>query len=482
MVTLKNLLKSLSVITFVMGCSMIFPVITGIVYDEPFLPFLLLMLSVLAVCGAILWGLRHHNANLNVREGAFVVTSIWLILGVVGALPFVFYGATPSFSDAVFETISGFTTTGASIMSDIEALPKMLLMWRSAMHWFGGMGIIVFSIAVLPMVGNGALQLIKAEGIMDEKLTPHIRDTAMALWKVYLAFTIANALLLYWAGMLPFDAINHAFSTIATGGFSTKNDSFGHYAHNDAIMWITIFFMVISGINYLAHFKLLKKDFSGYRTSEPRLYLQLFFAISLLAGLMIFLHQPQQLGFYESMKHSFFTIASIMTTTGFASIDYVDWTNAFLIFTILVMVIGGCAGSTAGGVKVIRYVVLFKALAVEIKRMVHPRGVYVMLMDNRKITSGILTAMLGFFALYFCTNAALTIYLSMRGLDLTTALSASLAMVGNVGPGLGLVGPMDNFSFMAWYDKLILSLAMVIGRLECYTFFLLLSRSFWKRF
>ncbi|WP_221270361.1 TrkH family potassium uptake protein [Desulfurispira natronophila] len=469
-------------ITFVMGCSMIFPVIAGVVYGEQFIPFALLMLTVLGGCGSILWWLRHHDANLNLREGALVVTSVWLVLGLIGSLPFVIYDSTASFSDAFFETISGFTTTGASIMSDIEALPKMILMWRSTMHWFGGMGIIVFSIAVLPMVGNGAMQLIRAEGIMDEKLTPHIRDTAMMLWKVYLAFTIANAILLYWGGMLPFDAINHAFSTIATGGFSTKNDSFGHYAGSDAILWITVFFMILSGINYLAHFKLLKKDFSGYRTDEPRLYLLLFVTISLLAGLMIFRDTSIDLPFYDSMKYAFFTIASIMTTTGFAAIDYVDWTNAFGIFIVMAMVIGGCAGSTAGGIKVIRYVVLFKALGVEIKRMVHPRGVYIMMMDRRKITPGILTAMLGFFALFFCTNAVLIIYLSMRGLDLTTALTTSLAMVGNVGPGLGLVGPMENYSFFAWYDKYILSVAMVIGRLECYTFFVILTREFWKRF
>ncbi|WP_027389866.1 TrkH family potassium uptake protein [Chrysiogenes arsenatis] len=477
-----SIAKSLAVISLLVGFLMIVPILTGIIYGEPYLPFTLLALGVMTLSGAVLLTLRHHQTQLGSREGMLVVSLVWLLLGIIGGLPFALYGCS-SYVEGIFEAISGFTTTGATIISDIESLPNMILIWRSATHWFGGMGIIVFSIAILPYIGNGVMQLYKAEssGIGVEKLTPHIHDTALALWKVYCLLTVANIIALLLAGMNLFDAINHAFSTLGTGGFSTKNTSMAFYADNPLIIWLTTGFMLIAGISFLAHFKALSRDLSGYRTAETRLYLLIFCCFALGMSLAQW-SRSAELPYLETLMHAAFTIASLMTTTGFASIDYEQWYDAAIVFALLTMVIGGCAGSTSGGIKVIRYVVLFRTLSVELKKIIHPRAVYPLQIGNKRLAPETITVVLGFFALYFLTTSALVLYLAVRGFDLWTAITASLAIVGSIGPGFGEVGPYDNYAFFAWYDKLVLSLGMIIGRLECYTFFVLFSRAFWSRF
>ena len=350
------------------------------------------------------------------------------------------------------------------------------------MHWMGGMGIIVLGVGLLSMINpSGSLSLFKAEstGIQIEKLRPKIKDTALSLWGIYLGLTIIDMILLHIFGMNWFDAINHAFSTLSTGGFSTKNASIGAF-NSDAILWITTIFMLLAGINFLAHLRLLYKDPSGYWSEEVRWYLIVFFAISIALTLTHEIVDSATLRF--SITHSFFTVASVMTTTGFASTDYGLWGHSAIALIFLAMLVGGNAGSTAGGVKVIRYVVIIKTLFAEMKRTLHPRALIAVYVDGRKLKDSILASTFGFFILYIFTNVLLSLYLYGRGFDAMTSISGALAIVGNIGPGFAQVGPAENFSFFSDIDKIILSIGMIIGRLECYTVYILFSLSFWKRF
>jgi trk system potassium uptake protein TrkH len=350
------------------------------------------------------------------------------------------------------------------------------------MHWLGGLGVIVLGVGLLSMINpTGGLSLFKAEstGVQLEKLTPRIKDTAMSLWIVYFALTFSDMLLLKLFGMGYFDAINHAFSTISTGGFSTKNNSLGYFKE-DAIIWTTTVFMLLSGINFLAHLKLYHKDFSGYKTQEVKWYLIIFLTLSTI---LTFIHID--IGgdtIYDAAKHSFFTIASTMTTTGFATIDYGTWSHLAIAVIFISMFMGGNAGSTAGGIKIIRHLIVFKTLFAEFKRIIHPNTIISVFVDGVKVREKILTSTFGFFILYMITIVIVTVYIYARGFDAMSAISGAFAIVGNVGPGFSLVGPADNFSFFNDFDKIFLSIAMIIGRLECYTVFVLLSSSFWRKF
>jgi trk system potassium uptake protein TrkH len=403
------------------------------------------------------------------------------MIGVGGAMPLYLY-TDVSFSSAFFEAISGFTTTGATIYADLEHLPDMILFHRSLMHWLGGMGIIVLGIGLLSMINpTGSLSLFKAEatGVQLEKLTPKIKDTAVSLWGIYVAMTLIDTLLLKLFGMSWFDAINHAFSTVSTGGFSTKNASLGYF-NSDAIIWTTTLFMLLSGMNFLAHIKLFYKDTSGYKSEEIVWYLKMFFLLSMVLTLVHFLHSSDT--WYFSLKHAFFTIASVMTTTGFATLDYGQWGPFAAGIIIIAMFLGGNAGSTAGGVKIIRYVIIFKTLFAELKRVTHPNALISVFVDNKKLPERILSSTFGFFFLFALTILAVTVYIYARGFDMTTALTGALATVGNIGPGFGAVGPANNFTLFSDIDKWVLSFAMIIGRLEFYTVLVLFSRTFWKKF
>ncbi len=425
--------------------------------------------------------LKEHELNLKIRDSILVVNLLWMLLGIAGATPLLLY-TDISFASAFFEAISGFTTTGATVFTDIESLPNMILFHRSLMHWLGGLGVIVLGVGLLSVINpSGGLSLFKAEstGVQLEKLTPKIKNTAISLWIVYIALTFVDMLLLKYFGMSWFDAINHAFSTISTGGFSTKNDSLGHFT-NDGIIWTTTLFMILSGINFLAHLKFFHKDFSGYKSEEVRWYLMIFIFLSVcLTAIHVDIGTDS---FYDALKHSFFTIASIMTTTGFATIDYGTWSHLAIVIIFVAMLTGGNAGSTAGGVKVIRYVIIFKTLSAELKRILHPNTIISVFIDGVKQKEKILASTFGFFTLFMITVMVVMIYIYARGYDEMTAVSGAFAIVGNIGPGFSLVGPADNFSFFSDFDKIFFSVAMIIGRLECYTVFLLVSSSFWKKF
>jgi len=477
----KSIFKLLSLIGMTLALFFLGTVAVGVLYGEAYRPMLLFVLAFLAL-NLLLWlTLKSHAIRLGIRESILSVNLLWVMLGIAGAVPLLLY--TPvSFASAFFEAISGFTTTGATVYSDIEALPRMVLFHRSLMHWLGGMGIIVLGVGLLSVINpTGSLSLFKAEatGIQMEKLTPRIKHTALSLWGVYLVLTLVDTLLLKLFGMGWFDALNHAFSTVSTGGFSTRNSSIGAFG-SDGVVWVTTLVMILSGINFLAHLRLYYRDASGYRTEEVRWYLTLFL---LLSALLTIVHADMGHDtLYDSLKHAFFTVASVMTTTGFATVDYGGWSHSAIALIFVAMMIGGNAGSTAGGVKVIRYVIIMKTLFSEFKRIVHPNALIFVFVDGNRLKERVLSSTFGFFFLYILTILLLFVYIYARGFDAMTAISGALAMVGNIGPGFSLVGPAQNFGFFDDIDKIVLSVGMIVGRLECYTVFVLLSLSFWKRF
>ncbi len=477
----KNVLKILSLIGITVSALFLLDVLVGVIYKEQYEKFLLYDgVFFLINLGVWLW-LRKHELDLKIKESILVVNLLWVLLGIAGAIPLFLY-TDVSLASSFFEAISGFTTTGATVYSDIEALPHLILFHRSLMHWLGGLGVIVLGVGLLSVINpTGSLSLFKAEstGISLEKLTPKIKDTALRLWIVYALLTLVDMLLLKFFGMSWFDALNHAFSTVSTGGFSTKNDSLGSFG-NDGIIWTTTIFMMLAGINFLAHLKLYFRDVSGYKTEEVRWYFIVFLLLSLALSLVHVDISGDS--FYDALKHSSFTIASVMTTTGFATIDYGSWSHLAIAIIFLGLLMGGNAGSTAGGIKIIRHVIIFKTLSAELKRIVHPNMIISVFIDGLKQKERILSSTFGFFTLFMMTVAIVTVYIYARGYDAMTAISGAFAIVGNIGPGFSMVGPADNFSFFSDFDKIFLSVAMIIGRLECYTVFVLLSRSFWKKF
>ena len=480
--TLKNLLKFLSVIGMALSFFLATALFVGWLYGEDVKRFGIFVLGLFLLNGMIYLLLRNHRMKLSIKEGILSVNLVWILLGIGGAVPLMLYTGV-SGADAFFESVSGFTTTGATIYSDIESLPKTVLYLRSLMHWLGGMGIIVLGVGLFSLINpSGSMALFKAEstGIKMEKITPKVKDTALRLWGIYLLLTIADMFALKIAGMNWFDALNHAFSTISTGGFSTKNASLGYF-DSPWIIWITTFFMIFSGINFLAHLKLFSKgSLEGYKREEVLWYLAIFTVLSVMLSLTdIFIDADN---YTHALTHSFFTIASVLTTTGFATLDYAQWGHIAIAIIFVAMLVGGNAGSTAGGVKVIRYIVLFKNIMLQFVRTLHPNAVVNVFIDRQKISSHIISSTTGFIFLFVMTNMLVTLYLFGRGFDAMTSVSTALATVGNIGPGFALTGPAENYAFFNSTDKIILSLAMIIGRLEFYTVFLLFSRSFWKKF
>jgi len=479
---LKNIGKFVSIIGMALSLFMFSAILVGWIYHEDMKQFIYFDGIFFVVNALIFLLLRHHSMKLSIKGGILSVNIIWILLGVAGAIPMVLYTEL-NFVDALFESVSGFTTTGATVFTDIESLPKSILYLRSLMHWLGGMGIIVLGVGLFSLINpSGSMALFKAEstGIKMEKITPKVKDTALRLWGIYILFTLLDMLALKLAGMGFFDALNHAMSTISTGGFSTKNNSLGYY-HSNMIVWITTFFMILSGINFLAHLKLFSTGkYDGYKREEVLWYLGIFVLLSIALGSTdILANHDSKL---HAMTHSFFTIASVLTTTGFATLDYAQWGHVAIAIVFVAMLVGGNAGSTAGGVKVIRYLILFKNIGVQLKKTLNPHAIVSVFNDHQKISSHVVTSISGFIFLFVITNMMISLYLYARGYDTMTAISTAIATVGNIGPGFSLVGPAQNYAFFSQGDKLVLSFAMIIGRLEFYTVFLLFSRSFWKKF
>lgn len=479
--SLKNVFKLLSLIGLALSVFFIIPIVTGMIYHEDYRAFLifdgLFFLTNLLLHLALI----DHEVELSLKQGILSVNAVWVLLGIAGSVPLLLYSDI-TITQAIFESVSGFTTTGATIYEHIETLPKMLLILRSLMEWLGGIGIIVLGVGLFSLINpSGSLTLFKAEstGIKMDKMTPKIKDTAIRIWGIYLLLTIIDGLLLKVEGMSTFDAINHAFTTIATGGFSTRDSSMGHFA-NPWILWTTTFFMLLSGINYLAHLKLFYGDTTGYRSEEVRWFLVIYLLLSLSLSLEHMLNSGD--GVITSMTHAFFNLASILTTTGYASLDYEQWGQSAVALIFIAMLIGGNAGSTSGGMKVIRYIVVTKAVFSEIKRILHPSAVINVFVDKTLLQHKVIASTFVFITLFTSSVVFVAVYLYMRGFDPTTSLGTALASVGNIGPGLGLSGPAQNYSFFSGIDLIVLSLAMIAGRLEFLTILLLFSRNLWKKF
>jgi trk system potassium uptake protein TrkH len=480
--SLRSIVKFIAVVGVALSLFFASAIVVGLIYQEDMTNFILFDGFLFCFNLVLLFILRDYDVKLSIREGILSVNIVWILIGVAGAIVLMMYSGV-SFVNGFFESISGITTTGATIYNDIESLPKSVLYLRSLMHWLGGMGIIVLGVGLFSLINpSGSMALFKAEstGIKMEKNTPKIKDTAIRLWGIYSALTLLDMIMLKLAGMNWFDALNHALSTISTGGFSTKNASLGYF-DSYLIFWITTVFMVLSGINFLAHLRFVSSGkLSSYKSEEIFWYLGLFVVLSfVLSGVDIWIDNDS---YFHALTHSFFTIASVMTTTGFATLDYSTWGNFAIAVIFLAMLVGGNASSTAGGVKVIRYIVLFKNIRMQFRQMIHPKAILNVFIDSKKVSPYVITSTTGFIFLFIMTNMLVTIYLFARGYDAMSAISAALATVGNIGPGFSLVGPACNYSFFSDIDKIVLSFAMLIGRLEFYTVLLLLSRSFWHKF
>ncbi len=480
--TLKNILKFLSLVGLMVNMFFLIPITTGVIYNENTTSFIVFSAATTTTFFLILLRLKNHEMKMKIKDAILSVNLVWIMLGILGAFPLMFETGV-SFIDGFFESVSGFTTTGATIYSDITDLPKNILMLRSTMHWIGGMGIIVLGVGLLSLINpTGSLTLFKSEstGITPDKITPKLKHTALKLWGFYFAITFIDALMLKFEGMGIFDAINHAFATISTGGFSTRSESLGYWSNNPWILWTTTFFMFISGINFIAHIKFLKKDFSGYKSEEFMWYFIIFFILSVGVSLVHYFNSHDSL--FYTLTHGFFTISSILTTTGFATVDYSQWGQAATAMILLAMLIGGNAGSTAGGIKVIRFVAMFKNLNYQIKKILFPNAIISVKIDKKTLPQFIINNVSAFIFLYILTTSVISLYLFANGYDPLTSLSAAIACVGNIGPGFGHVGPVDNFAFFTQTQKLILAIGMLIGRLEFFTVLILLSRDFWKKF
>lgn len=438
---------------------------------------------------------RNAPKNIKKREGYVIVTLGWVILTLTGALPYLFTGSINSIPDAIFETISGYSTTGASIINDIEILPKGILFWRSATHWIGGMGIIVLTIAILPLLGIGGMQLFMAEapGPSADKMHPRITQTAKRLWLIYVSLTLIEFFLLKIAGMTWFDAINHAMATMSTGGFSTKNASMAYWNHMPMVQYIIIAFMFIAGANFMVIYFGLKGRFKKmFQNEEFRYYLFGVMAMTTVITLLIIFFQdpnlhtsinhPKPWGEYESaFRHASFQVLSIITTTGFVSADYTMWSYFATTLIFSLFLVGGSAGSTSGGVKIVRHIIMIKNSILEFKKLLHPNAIIPVRYNDHGVSRIIVFNILSFFVLYMSIFIISAIILTFFGLDFQSAIGASASSLGNIGPALGSLGPVNNYAALTDGAKLFCSFLMLIGRLELFTVLILFTPFFWRK-
>ena len=434
--------------------------------------------------GLALTFLPRSKHDLKFRDGYALVAFGWLAAGLFGALPYYFSGSVTQFTDAYFESISGFTTTGASIFSNIEGLSTPILLWRSMTQWFGGMGIIVLSLAILPYLDLGGMSIFQAEvpGPTAEKLTPRIQDTAKALWELYCILTAILTLLLWFAGMTLFEAINHSFTAMSTGGFSTSNASIAGF-ESPFIEWILVGFMILAGINFALHYRFLFKGChpkTYFSDSELVFYLSLITgAIAIVTTAIFFLHQGGP--FEQIVRESSFTVVSIVTTTGYGTADYLLWPVFCQFVLMFLMLVGGCAGSTAGGIKNVRVLLVFKYMYAEMLKLLHPSLVRSVKLRAEPVERSVLASILGFIFIYVGVMGASILLVSLETPDFATAIGSVVASLSNIGPGFGTVGPASNYSHLGMFSKWILSIDMAMGRLEILTILILFLPQTWVK-
>jgi trk system potassium uptake protein TrkH len=466
-----------------LGATMLLPIGWGLATGERGLEALVWATLVTGACGGSMVAvLPRPERELKQREALALVVLAWIVASVFGALPFIWSGYFRSFTDAVFETASGFTTTGATILTDVEVLPEPIQLWRCFSHWLGGMGIVLLGIAVLPLVGHGGMSLYRAEfsGAKSEKLKPRIAETALSLYKLYVAFTVAEIIALRLAGTTWFEALCHSFSTLGTGGFSTRNASVGGF-QSPAVEWIVIVFMLIAGMSFVQHYRLfVERRVRGFFTDfEVRAYLMVALATTALITPSLVLFNGYDLE--RAVRGAAFQVGSILTTTGFGTENFELWYPLAQMILFGLMFVGGCTGSTAGGLKVSRFVLLARVVGREFRRMVERHGVFTVRLGGRVVPETTIQSLLNLIYLAFVVLAVSSLLLAAQGVDLLTSLAATVACMFNIGPGFGAVGPAENYAHLPSLSKWVLMVCMIAGRLEFYTLIVILTPDFWKK-
>jgi len=486
----KTVLNIQAALLTIIGVTMLIPAAISRYYNEWDYHGFILSTFLCIIIGLPIWIWTRKHRTLTNRDGFVVVTFGWLITAFAGALPFYFSGAIPNFTDAWFESMSGVTTTGATILGNIQTLPHLvngieslphgILFWRSFIQWIGGMGIVVFTIAILPLLGIGGVQLFKAEvpGPVKDKISPRVRETAKFLWLVYSGVTMAEILALSMAGMSWFDAVCHSLTTMPTGGFSTRNASIGFY-ESSIIHYIIIFFMFIAGVNFSLHFRVLNGNFKAYIRDREFLY---YLGGTLVVAIVIFFSISWQSvsGTGTEFRDSLFQTVSILTTTGYGTADYEIWPYFAQFIILALMFVGAMGGSTGGGMKVARVLLIFKYAVLEIRRMLHSKAIIPIRIGNKTIDDSTIRNTLGFFLFYVMIFVATATMLTFMGIDIESALGVAASALGNIGPALGDFGPTDNYALLPDVGKWMLTFCMLLGRLEIFTILVLFSRTFWK--
>ena len=478
------ILRIVGLLLMVFSTTVIPPIAVSLWYQDSEINAFIHAFLVILLSGLFIWlPVRNMRKELRIRDGFVVVVLFWFVFGLVGSLPlYLSHSLDAGFTDALFESISALTTTGATVFTGLDGLPQSILYYRQQLQWLGGMGIIVLAVAVLPMLGIGGMQLYRAETpgpVKDNKLTPRITETAKALWYIYLGMTITCALAYWAAGMTLFDAIGHSFSTVAIGGFSTHDASIGYF-DNKLIEIIAGFFMLIAGINFALHFSALRMHSIKhyFYDVEFKVYLMILATASAIS--VLYLHYSSTFESWgDALHHGIFQTISIGTTTGFTTADYYNWPGFLPVMLLFISFVGGCAGSTGGGMKVIRFILLFKQGLREIFRLVHPSAQIPVKIGGKAMSENVSNAIWGFFALYVASFSIMMLLLMASGLDQVTAFSALAACLNNLGPGLGDVGA--NYQGINDFSKWVLCFAMLLGRLEIFTLLVILTPSFWRR-
>lgn len=480
-VSLNLVVHFVSLVIFFEGLFMLFTVVVSLIYHETITGQLLATSITAIFTGLILYVLskKHNRPDPSRKEGLFIVFICWFVLGLVGTTPYLFTHSIPRFADAFFESISGFTTTGSSILEDIEILPKSILFWRAETHWIGGMGIIVLFLAVIPFLDINGINLFYSEisSVSSEKITSKIKDTARSLWLIYLGLTMVETLLLYLGKMPLFDSICHSFATIATGGFSTQNTSLAGYS--SYIQYIVIIFMLLSGINFSLHVMLVKGRIKPVlQNEELRLYLIIILLVTVSITLLLFF--KNHLNFEQAFRHSLFQVTSVLTATGFATADYGEWPVQATLFIGLLMLIGASSGSTGGGVKVVRHLFSLKKINLSFKQLLSPNAVNVMHYNGNLVSTRQISSVISFIVLYYIILMTSFMIMVMLGYDAATSFGSVTTCMGGIGPGFGSVGPVSNFHHLSAPVKYFLTFLMVVGRLEIYPVLIVFTRNFWR--
>ncbi len=480
----KVSVKVFGAILAILGLAMLLPLGVAIFYGETHCIkiFMKILVPSIAIGGILLRAIDSNKASLKMRDGVFIVSISWILCSIIGCLPFYLSGSIPNFVDALFESCSGFSTTGSSILNDIEALPKAMLFWRTFAHWLGGMGILVFTIALLPTLGVDGQQIAAAEvpGPTLSKITPKLSDTARYLYILYFMMTIVETILLMFGGMDLFDALCHSFSSLGTGGFSNYNNSIAHF-DSLYIEIVIMIFMFLAGINFNLFFVFYKNGLKAfYKDGEWKTYVYIIAITTTLIAIGLYLHHDYSFG--QALRYSAFQDISLVTTTGFATADYTLWPTfcQMLIFTLLFC--GGCSSSTGGGIKVVRILVLFKMVKRSIAIRLHPNAVVQVKVNNQLLTRDTVSNIANFIFLYLALGMFGAFLISFDGHDFITNISAAFTCLGNAGPGFSAIGPAENFNIFSHFSKMVLSFLMIAGRLELFTLLMLFTRRFWNPF